>query len=243
MVQLSPRSPPSRPGDSKVLPSFVFASLVRVWSARGPRTGEKRRTPTVRQFSKMARDAANSWFGGDLERVYAVIGEKSPVDPIYERLMPANAAGLAQSVFDALGGRPLERFIAQNPDEVTAEQATTASVYQAADAARGAIRFIQCREAKGEAPTIPEFGTGKWKRFSDLFGQDDDAWDRFIQVVEDALTIPPAPESALPATPPASQATRTAAAAGHMPTPSVSPQLRKHRTKSKKGLLDRLLGR
>ena len=35
----------SRPGDSKAMPSFVFASLVRVWSARGPRTGEKRRKP------------------------------------------------------------------------------------------------------------------------------------------------------------------------------------------------------
>ncbi|MEX2324059.1 MAG: hypothetical protein WEA29_09860 [Acidimicrobiia bacterium] len=162
--------------------------LEEVHGAYHRRIADIGKPPTLRQFSRIANRTANSWFGGDLGSVYAAIGEKRAVVPKYDRLMPENVAALAQKVFRALGGRPLGRFTVEVP--TGAEQEARASVYRAADAARGAIRLIQCREAKGAKPTIAEFGTPRWRRFGDLFGGGESGWDRFIRQIDEALTDP-----------------------------------------------------
>ncbi len=156
------------------------------------RIADRGKPPTLRQFASIAEATANRWFGGDLDQVYAAIGEKSLVDPVYERLMPPDAQSFARAVFVRLGGRPLSRFT--NALDVETEQATRGRVYKAADAARGALRTIQLKEAIGRDPTLAEYGSGRWRRFASLFGVeeasvgDDVAWSRFLALIGVVLT-------------------------------------------------------
>ncbi|MGI8406871.1 MAG: hypothetical protein ACR2OE_19265 [Thermomicrobiales bacterium] len=47
----------------------------------------KGRPPTAKQFATHAAAATNHWFGGDMSRLYSMIGEKSPIAPVLAGLM------------------------------------------------------------------------------------------------------------------------------------------------------------
>lgn len=200
------------------------------------RIADRGKAPTLRQFASIAESAANRWFGGDLDQLYAAIGEKSLVDPVYERLMPPDAHSVAQAVFVRLGGRPLSRFT--DASDVEDEQSTRGMVYNAADAARGALSIVQLKEAIGRDPTIAEYGSGRWRRFASLFGVDeagagdDAAWSRFLALVAEVL----GESSSGQAVAPADEPQRNSRTSYDAPESSNDP----HPTR--RGWLDRLRG-
>lgn len=199
---------------------------------------DKGRNPTLRQFAAMAAPAANAWFGGNLERIYVAIGESSPVDPRYDKLMPDDPWALAEAVFKRLGGRPLKEDL--HLRDHAEGQRERAQVYNAADAGRASLKLIQVREAKGADPTISEFGRSRWQRFSSLFPSEEaQSWQAFLDLVDDAVANLNAPEHSVQQAPPSptpeSQTAPDETAPGQPPRYLVKPKRR--------GLLGRLLDR
>jgi len=142
--------------------------------------------PRAKQFAKYALTATNHWLGGNMSAFYAAIGEKSVIRPERICLMPADRAGFSTSVFKALGGQPFERriFVA-NREEGHVQAEEQARHAQLVWLASSSLRFTQLEEALGRSPELKEFGTPAFaNRSSALSADTDEAWERYVAVVE-----------------------------------------------------------
>jgi hypothetical protein len=54
---------------------------------------DKGKPPIARRFARIAEDATNHWFGGDISSLYAALREKSPVQTVHELVIPSVANG------------------------------------------------------------------------------------------------------------------------------------------------------
>lgn len=136
---------------------------------------DKGRPPTVRQFARYALPVTNQWFGGDLSAFYGAIGQKSPLRPAKNILLPQDRLGFAWTVLNLLGGIDEEH---RNYDNIWF--------------AEKAFWYVQLKEGKGgEPPTLKEFGESAFKHQSDALDKDPNvAYSAFISRVEEALANP-----------------------------------------------------
>ena len=171
------------------------------------RTATRGRPPTFKQVATFAISAANHWFGGDLIRVYAALGETATGTTTRHDLLVGDPFVFANAVFADLGGRPL--LPGNAPSEDTNKQ------WELRRLATESLRYLQLYEALGRPPTFEEFGAHlRW----DHLGGPELGWNTFQTVIESARVQPlkpdppqrvDVPELAAPSPPPAVHAAQT----------------------------------
>jgi Protein of unknown function (DUF2510) len=145
---------------------------------------KKGKPPTAKQFAKAAAPAANRWFGGDLARVYGVIGVKAPDAPTRApRLVPEDPDTFARLLYERLRGRRYELPPSWGEDQDERSQ------WNAFDGLAGlCVEYLQLEEALGEPPELKAFGRSKFQYRSEVLGEDvDEAWDTYGRAVHAAL--------------------------------------------------------
>jgi hypothetical protein len=143
---------------------------------------QKGKAPTLKQFASQAVTATNHWFGGDVSGLYGAIREKSPVQPRYDPLMPADRLEFARRVFYAIGGK---RAPEKNVTEGQVERQDT-GLERLAELS---FWYVQLEEALGRAPTLKEFGANKLDYYGRSLSENpDEAWTIYSQAIEAAKT-------------------------------------------------------
>lgn len=149
-------------------------------------TQQKNKAPKPQQFARFAEPALNHWFGGNIASLYAALGDKSPIEVSYQRMMPHDIEGLTRAVFTAL------KDGWQQP--VDSEQARLNSD-AIARLAENSVLFVQLEEALGRKPTLKEFGSLQYDYYwSALGSSSEEAWEKYYKIVEDtkqALEVSP----------------------------------------------------
>jgi hypothetical protein len=139
--------------------------------------------PTPKQFARDAAPAANRWFGGDLDALYRAIGEKPLVQPMRERLMPADRRAFVRMLYLALGGTiEREEASAAGRWSVPGHNERLETNRQLSDLAGRGLHYIQLEEGLGRRPRVDEFGTAWFvTRAQALDADTDRAWDKYVQ--------------------------------------------------------------
>ncbi|MEV4708620.1 hypothetical protein [Actinoplanes sp. NPDC049316] len=152
--------------------STVARELHRLIAVRG-------KPPTFRQFAKLAAEAANHWFNGDLSKLYTTIGEKAPAAPRRVDLLPTRADEFVNAVYLALGGQYYD-------DELHTSDPKAVDRYReiARLAARG-IYYLQIAEATGQRPEPAQFGIKEYEW--NWAGGIDRGWPVFEQAIDQAI--------------------------------------------------------
>ncbi len=120
---------------------------------------ERAKQPSAKQFAKFARTATNRWFGGDLNNVYAALGEKSPVHPTRQSLMPADRLAYAATTYRLLGGNHRERErVVESRDAGHEQNVEIDKQNKLSWLAEQAPKFTQLEEALGREPDLKAFG-------------------------------------------------------------------------------------
>jgi hypothetical protein len=172
---------------------------------------DKGKPPTHKQFAKLAEQATNHWYGGDLAQLASALGLSAPDPQQHHRLLPADRSAFVVRVRDLLGGK---RWEDSAPDMDRDERVRRLRRSELAEHAPAAV---QIWEATGERPPLK---TASWARhrIETAFGPDTVAgWEEFLCAVEQALGEPAA-------APPLSAPTReTVDASAGAPLPSPLP--------------------
>ena len=134
---------------------------------------ERGRPPTARQFAAGAESASNCWFAGNIRLLYEAIGERAPLNPVYQPLLPSVTSdidALGRAVFAAIGGDVEYTGYVGNP---TAEERAYHQKQNALRSLAGHfVWYFQLEEALGRPPDLPEFGRSKIDRIAQQFGED-----------------------------------------------------------------------
>jgi hypothetical protein len=141
--------------------------------------------PTIRQFAGFARDAANHWFGGDLARLYAGIGEVAALSPQRIDLLAGDPIAFVSHVYQLLGGAPT-----LTEEQALDDEPARSRQYRLERLATRATRYLQIYEALGRPPTANEF-SAKHLPWDDLGGLEA-GWSRYVDAIETARKIGPA---------------------------------------------------
>ena len=149
----------------------------------------KGKAPNPKQFAPHAAMATNHWFGGDLSALYRMMGEKSPFEPTWLLLMPADREAFAQSVYqrliDAAQALPINAAAGAARDD---EEPVRLHLQRLAEES---IRFVQREEVFGRPPTLEEFGReGFAYRASSLSPELAAAWSMYQQAIMAAQRSP-----------------------------------------------------
>lgn len=173
---------------------------------------DKGKPPTPKQFAKIAEQAANHWFGGDLAHVASALGLAAPDPQHRRRLLPVDRAAFVAQVRNFLGGQRWE----ESPEDMDREERERR--LRLSELAEHAPAAVQVWEATGERPPLKGASWARY-RLETAFGPDIEAgWEQFVDAVEQALGEP----SATPAM--TEPAHLTAAVAGSAPPPeSATP--------------------
>ena len=146
-------------------------------------TAEKGKPPTAKQYAKHGAEAANHWFAGDIAALMAALGEKSPIQPQRQQLLPADRMQFVQTVYSALGGQPLRRRDPSDYEDVADHQK-----WRLMDLAEQSIRFVQLQEVFGREPELAEFGRRKFEWIAtEIWGDVDRGWAAYSQAIRAAL--------------------------------------------------------
>ena len=146
----------------------------------------KGRPPTLIQFAQFATAAANQWTGGDLGGLYTAIGEPAPAQQERPaRLLPGDSYDFARRVYTALGGIIVDDELHANQPEEARRQ------WQLSRLAVESLRYVQLREALGQAPTFKQFGS---RRLALVWpGREPEGWSVFQRTLATLTdTSPPA---------------------------------------------------
>ncbi len=169
---------------------------------------DKGKPPTFKQFAKLAEQAANHWFAGNLSQLSNALGLPAPDPQTYHRLLPADRPAFVARVREVLGGQRWE----DSPQDMDRDE--RARLMRRSELADHAPSAVQIWEATGEKPQLKGLS---WARYNleTAFGPDTDAgWEAFLAAVEQALgetaatpttsmlAMPVADNSVLPATAP-----------------------------------------
>jgi hypothetical protein len=136
--------------------------------------------PTLKQFASVGVTAANHWFGGDLARLYAGIGEVTAVNPERIDLLAGDPAAFVREVYRLLGGPPATGNYEQD------RQSNLREYEKFADEA---LRYLQLYECFGRPPTPKEFARDylEWG----LLGDDTErAWSVYCSSIDVARQTP-----------------------------------------------------
>ena len=121
----------------------------------------KGRPPTAKQFATHAVAATNHWFGGDMSRLYSMIGEKSPIAPVLVASVPTDRQATAGAVLDQLTRRNGEAMVSRDMVEGTSSEQ---ALWDRQRLAELSIAVLQLGEALGRPPSLAEFGHDQSKR-------------------------------------------------------------------------------
>lgn len=168
-------------------------------------TSDKGAPPTINQFAKEAKEVANHWFGGDISRVYEAIKEQSPLRPQRVATLPLDKVAFALIVvkeFDVQKDHPSKAKSAQTSQQLSqAEELVKNQFYYRLDRfsplnklAEFSFWYVQLEEALGYPPTLSNFGSSKFSKYSELLSSNvEKAWDIFtrsIKAAKQALHAP-----------------------------------------------------
>jgi hypothetical protein len=149
--------------------SYLPQYLEQRWKAEVQTVGaaymhqlhDKGKAPTAKSFAKTAQHVTNNWFGGDLSGLFRTIGEKSTVNPVYERRMPKDMVPFALAVRARLTNHEVLRGLRDEP-----------------------AQFVQLEEALGRLPDVKEFVSGKTGWVASHFRNDARLWNQFVDAIE-----------------------------------------------------------
>ena len=199
---------------------------------------DKGKPPTLKQFAKVAEQAANHWFGGDLAQLLNALGLPAPDAPTYHRLLPADPPAFVARVRELLGGQRWE----DSPEEMDGDERERR--LRLSELAERAPEAVQVWEATGEPPPLKGASWARY-RLETAFGADTEAgWQKYLEAVESALrqsTVTPqiaSRSAAAPAQPPAAPSAPTTP-----PSPLAAPGEAldpEPRQRGVRGLLSRL---
>ncbi len=154
-------------------------AIVTVQKEFHRRVADKGKPPTPKQFATIGADVANQWFAGDLSRLAAAIGAKSPV--AQTRRTP-KLRGTATSF-----ARRVYLRLLRSSDPADSMNAAAASAHYA----KQAVEVVQQWEAMG---TMPDFADGGARRVDYLrdrvFGDisPELAWMKYLEVIAEEAT-------------------------------------------------------
>jgi hypothetical protein len=144
---------------------------------------DRNRAPTLKQFARMATESANHWFAGDISGVYRSIGEKSPIEPTTNLMLPPNTADFVASVFLALGGQ-----VPRPRNDYPGRTATTAQNDQLNSLAESSLEYLKVFEATGAPPPLKTFGVWRIEQAASTLGGDvDQRWEWYKSVIDSVL--------------------------------------------------------
>ncbi|HEU5377896.1 MAG TPA: TerB N-terminal domain-containing protein [Ktedonobacteraceae bacterium] len=137
-------------------------------------TSDKGIPPTAKQFAKKAKNATNHWFGGDMSRLYTMIGQPSPLKMQYVATAPFNRDAFAEAFakeVHALKGQKLEQF-------------GGGTLYYLNKLAEYSFRYLQLEEILGSPPELKHFNIDNFAKYSSVFSKNvDEAWNVFSKII------------------------------------------------------------
>ena len=142
---------------------------------------QKGKTPILKQYARFAEAPTNHWFGGDVSALFAAFGEKTPVHPTRNSLLPRDIQGFMWRVFQSLGGKStswsdLAKTVVGN-DRAKQDAEWRAHGYRT-KLAELSVNYVQVWEAIGKPPTLKEFGLARFKANASAIGDDvEAAWE------------------------------------------------------------------
>lgn len=152
------------------------------------------RPPTPRQVAKAAVAPIRHWFGGDISRLYAAIGEKSPIQPVVDAQLPPDPLVVATAVRRALHDAfPRVAAAAQHRQHQQYQQYTQHAdqerlVVMIDLLAEQSLWYAQLRGAVGRPPDLKEFGTARLREAAESLAMGPEAlWEQFASCVERSL--------------------------------------------------------
>lgn len=151
----------------------------------------KGKPPTLKQFGKLADQATNHWFGGDISQLYAAMGEQSPVEVGRSRLLTRPVVDFAKQVFAALGGKPTrwEDLAATIQGRDREKQDMEWRLHGSREKlAELSVWYVQLWEALGRPPSLQEFGVGKFSHLAASLDSDvGHAWTVYGSAISASL--------------------------------------------------------
>ena len=149
---------------------------------------QKGKAPALKQFAKFAEGPTNHWFGGDVSALLAAFGEKTPIHPKHNRLLPRDIQAFMWRVFQNLGGKStswgeLAKTIVGN-DRAKQDAEWRAHGYRT-KLAELSVAYVQVREAIGRPPALKEFGLARFKANASALGDNvEEAWELYGRAVQ-----------------------------------------------------------
>jgi hypothetical protein len=142
---------------------------------------DKAKTPTPKQFAKLAGPVPNRWFAGSLEGLASALKLPGPEKQKYQRMLPEDRTAFFDRVLTSIGG---QRWEDSSHIEDKDERERRLRRWELA---RYALEAVQIWEAKGERPLIKE---ASWTRYrlKAAYGEDvEGGWQAFMDAVEHAV--------------------------------------------------------
>ncbi len=146
------------------------------------------KAPTPKQFAKVAAQATNHWFGGDVSGLYGAIREKSPVHPLRTTILPADTYTFAFSIFKALGGEAFQQMSMSTPQQdFEARKQEWDRYLKLKELAERSVWYVQLEEGLGRLPELKEFGLKQFAQLSTVVIDDiDKAWRIYSEAIQAA---------------------------------------------------------
>jgi hypothetical protein len=142
---------------------------------------DKAKPPTLKQFAKLAEQAANHWFGGDLAQLSNALGLVAPDSPKYNRLLPVNRAEFVARVRELLGGQPW----GASPEDMDRDERERR--LRRSELADHAPAAVQIWEATGEPPPLKGASWARY-RLETAFGADIEAgWEQYLDAIKQTI--------------------------------------------------------
>jgi len=152
------------------------------------RLNDTGKAPTPKQFAKVAAQATNHWFGGDISGLYGAIREKSRVHPLRTTILPADTYAFAFSIFKALGGGTFQQMSMSPPQQdFEARQYELDRYLKLNELAERSLWYVQLEEGLGRVPELKEFGLKQFAQLSSVLSEGaEKAWRIYSEAIQAA---------------------------------------------------------
>jgi hypothetical protein len=153
---------------------------------------DKGKPPTLKQFAKLAEEAANHWFGGDLAQLAGALQLPAPEPQKRRLLLPGDRAAFVVRLRELLGGQRWEDGQRDTDGDGRTRRLRRSELAERAPA------VVQIWEATGERPPLKGLSWAR-ERLETAFGADTEAgWEAYLDAVERALREMAASDSVPP---------------------------------------------